>query len=65
MIKLTVEQEFDIASFAQRARMLSREDAHKALADLFRIMVEKETLYKGMLLEGAGIVTPMFEDRNN
>lgn len=63
MFNLTIEQEFEIAKVAILAKELTKEELEANLVDLYRTMVAKEAIYKRFLLEGAGIVTPIFEDR--
>jgi Phycobilisome degradation protein nblA len=61
MSELTTEQEFNIYAFAAKIKPLSKEESQAFLVDLYRQMVVKETTYKRMLLESAGIVTPLIE----
>ena len=63
MFNLSIEQEFEIAKVAAMAKKLTKRELEINLADLYRTMITKEAMYKKFLLEGAGIVTPIFEDR--
>lgn len=63
MDKLSIEQEFEVAKIAATIPYLSRKDLEKHLVDLLRTMMLKENAYSQFLLESAGIVTPIYEDR--
>ena len=48
-IKLSLEQEFNLRSFADRVEQMSREQAGECLVYLYGQMMLKETQYKALL----------------
>lgn len=48
-IKLSLEQEFHLRSFADGVKQMSREQALEHLVYLYKQMMLKETQYKAML----------------
>lgn len=58
---LTLEQEFNIRSFAEQSKKLSLEEAQGYLIELYRQLIIKETMYKQFFLDGWGILTPKFD----
>jgi Phycobilisome degradation protein nblA len=54
-MKLSVEQEFAIARFAQNVKALTREEAQAELVELYRLSIQNENLYKKFLMESLGM----------
>jgi hypothetical protein len=48
-IKLSLEQEFHLRSFADGVKQMSREQALEHLVEFYRQMMLKETQYKALL----------------
>ncbi|MBD2564730.1 MULTISPECIES: NblA/ycf18 family protein [Nostoc] len=48
-IKLSLEQEFSIRSFADQVQQMSREQAQEFLLMLYKQMMIRETTYKELL----------------
>jgi hypothetical protein len=55
-VKLSLEQEFEIARFGTYVKNLSQKEAQDSLVDLYRQMIVKETFYKEMLLTFSGFL---------
>lgn len=53
-VELTLEQEFEIRSFAEQAKFLSLEEARELMVDLYRQMLMREALYKHFLAQDWG-----------
>jgi hypothetical protein len=56
--QLTMEQEFNIRSFSEQVKGLSREESQEFLVNLYRQMVMKEAMYKQFLAHEWGISAP-------
>ncbi len=54
-IKLTLEQEFSLRSFADQVQRMSREQAQEFLVNLYQQMMLKETMYKEFLKHEWGL----------
>jgi RNA binding exosome subunit len=54
-IELSLEQEFNLRSFAEKVKNLSREEAHEFLVNLYEHMIRKETMYKHFLKQEWGL----------
>jgi hypothetical protein len=54
-MKLSVEQEFAIARFAQNVKALTKEEAQQELVELYRLSIQNENLYKKFLMESLGM----------
>lgn len=54
-IQLTIEQEFNLRSFADKVKSLSHVEAQEFLVDLYEHMIKKETMYKHFLKKEWGI----------
>lgn len=63
MPELTLEQDFELAKARLAAKMMAKEQLVHELIELTEMMMREENAYKQMLLESAGIVTPIFEDK--
>jgi hypothetical protein len=48
-IELSLEQEFNLRSFADQVQKMSREQAQDFLINLHRQMILKDTIYKELL----------------
>lgn len=53
--KLSLEQEFNLRSFADQVQYMSREQAQEFLVNLYRQMMMKETMYKQFLKHEWGL----------
>lgn len=53
--QLTLEQEFNLRSFADQVNHMSREQAQEFLVNLYRQMMMKETMYKQFLKHEWGL----------
>lgn len=53
--QLTLEQEFNLRSFADQVDHMSREQAQEFLVNLYRQMIMKETMYKQFLKHEWGL----------
>jgi hypothetical protein len=58
MIKLTVEQEFNIKAFEVQVKALSQLQAQEMLIYMYRDMLMKESIYKGFLMQSLGVEKP-------
>lgn len=54
-IELTLEQQFNLRSFADQVKSMSREQAQEFLVNLYRQMMLKETMYKEFLKHEWGL----------
>lgn len=49
MTKLSLEQDFEVRSFAFKVRQLNQSEAHEALVVMFRQMLLQQNTYKDLL----------------
>ena len=63
MPELTLQQDFELAKARLAAKMMTKEQLVYELIELTEMMMRKENAYKQFLLESAGIVTPILEDK--
>jgi hypothetical protein len=56
MDKLTIEQEFFLEKVKIEVKSKTKEQLEKDLVDLATMMLQKENMYRTMLLTGAGIL---------
>ncbi len=54
-IELSLEQEFNLRSFADQVQHMSREQAQDFLVNLYKQMMLKETMYKHFLKHEWGL----------
>jgi len=54
-LELSLEQEFNLRSFADQVQHMSREQAQDFLVNLYKQMMLKETMYKHFLKHEWGI----------
>jgi hypothetical protein len=54
-IELSLEQEFNLRSFADQVQHMSREQAQDFLVNLYRQMIVKETMYKQFIKHEWGL----------
>lgn len=54
-VELSLEQEFNLRSFADQVQHMSREQAQDFLVNLYRQMIVKETMYKQFIKHEWGI----------
>jgi Phycobilisome degradation protein nblA len=60
-VSLTLEQEFNIRSFAEQVKKLSLEKAQAYLVQLYRQLIIKETMYKQFFVDDWGMLTPKYD----
>ena len=63
MSKLSMQQSLVLAQTKFAVKGLSREKLEAEFIGLLEVMMTKENAYKQMILENAGIVTPIFEGK--
>ncbi len=54
-VELSLEQEFNLRSFADQVQHMSREQAQDFLVNLYKQMMLKETMYKHFLKHEWGL----------
>jgi len=54
-VELSMEQEFNLRSFADQVQYMSREQAQDFLVNLYKQMMLKETMYKHFLKHEWGL----------
>ncbi len=54
-IQLSLEQQFNLRTFADKVKTLSREESHEFLVNLYEHMIKKEEMYKHFLKQEWGI----------
>jgi Phycobilisome degradation protein nblA len=59
--ELSLEQQFNIRSFSEQVKNLSKEQAQDFLVDLYRQMLCKEAMYKEFLLQHLGVNPPKIQ----
>jgi hypothetical protein len=55
VIKLTTEQQFSIALFAERVKELSREEAQQRLVEMLRVSMQMENSYRALIADSLGV----------
>ena len=55
-MELTIEQEFDLRSFEEKVKTLTEEQTKALLVDCYRLMIEKDSLYKHLLATQWGLL---------
>jgi hypothetical protein len=56
MPTLTTEQEFFLKTIEVSVPQMSREQLEREFISLSKLIIQKDNMYKAMLLEGAGIL---------
>lgn len=54
-VELSLEQEFNLRSFADQVQYMSREQAQDFLVNLYKQMMVKETMYKEFIKHEWGL----------
>jgi hypothetical protein len=54
-MELTLDQEFDLISFEEKVKTLTEEQTKALLVDYYRLMIEKDSLYKHLLATQWGL----------
>lgn len=53
--QLTLEQEFNLRSFAEKVKHLSHDEAQEFLVSLYELMIKKESMYKKLIKQEWGM----------
>jgi hypothetical protein len=58
LFQLTIEQEFEIHTFAEKVKGLTLEEAQQQLKALYALMIRRDAMYKSFLAHEWGIKAP-------
>ena len=54
-MELTPEQEFDLISFEEKVKILTEEQTKALLIDYYKLMMEKDSVYKSLIKQEMGL----------